>query len=370
MITDITFASITAFIITFLAIPPTIKIAAIKHLFDVPDERKIHMMGIPRLGGIAIFAGAAFSFAFWSATYKFVPGNYILASVMIMFFIGLKDDIITLTPSKKFIAQLIAALIIVLIGNIRISSLCGVFGIYALPYFASVVFSIITIIGITNAFNLMDGIDGLAGGIGAIAAFTFGLWFYNYNEIPLCILSFALFGALLAFLVYNFAPAKIFMGDTGSLIVGLILSVLAIYFVQLSFFATPYSFPFRSSPAMAISILIIPLFDTIRIFLWRIYNKRSPFQADRNHMHHVLLDLGLNHRQASLLLYSVNIGFILIALALRNISSLVLLMIIISLAALLSMIPLAIRYMKYRSKTTGSTTSATATPSLGPKTVV
>jgi UDP-N-acetylmuramyl pentapeptide phosphotransferase/UDP-N-acetylglucosamine-1-phosphate transferase len=306
------------------------------------------------LGGIAIFAGATFSFAFWSATYKFVPGQYIIAAVIIMFFIGLKDDIITLTPSKKFIAQLIASLIIVLIGNIRISSLCGVFGIYALPYFASVLFSIITIIGITNSFNLMDGIDGLAGGVGAIAAFTFGLWFYNYNEIPLCILSFSLFGALLAFLVYNFSPAKIFMGDTGSLIVGLILSILAIYFVQLSFFATPYSFPFRSSPAMAISILIIPLFDTIRIFIWRIYNKRSPFQADRNHMHHILLDLGLNHRQASLLLYSINIAFILVALALRNISSLVLLIVIISLAILLSLIPLLMRHFKFRTKITHS----------------
>lgn len=346
MITDITFASITAFIITFLAIPSTIKVAVLKHLYDHPDERKVHTKVIPRLGGVAIFGGTVFAFTFWTATYKFASAQYIIAALLIIFFIGLKDDIVTLTPTKKFIGQLLAALIIVLIGDIRIPSLCGIFGIYALPYFLSVVLSIFTIIGITNAFNLMDGIDGLAGGVGAIATFTFGLWFYNYNNIPLCILSFAVFGALLAFLVYNFYPAKIFMGDTGSLIVGMILSILAIYFIQLSFYATPYSFPFRSSPAMAISILIIPLFDTCRIFIWRLYKKRSPFQADRNHMHHILLDLGMSHRQAAISLYTVNVGFILTALALRNISSLLLLIVIISMAIVFSMIPITLRHMQ------------------------
>lgn len=346
MITSITFASITAFIITFLAIPPIIKIAVLKHLYDQPDDRKVHTTVIPRLGGVALFGGAIFSFTFWSAGCKFESSQYIIAALLIIFFIGLKDDIVTLTPTKKFIGQLIAASILVFIGDIRIHSLCGVFGIYALPYFASAMFSILTIIGITNSFNLMDGIDGLAGGVGAIATFTFGLWFYNYDNVALCILSFAVFGALLAFLVYNFSPAKIFMGDTGSLIVGMTLSILAIYFIQLSFYATPYSFPFKSSPAMAISILIIPLFDTCRIFIWRLYQKRSPFQADRNHMHHILLDLGLSHRQSAITLFTVNIGFIVTALALRNISSLVLLIVIISMATVLSMIPITLRHMQ------------------------
>lgn len=340
----ITFACITAFIITFMAIPSIIRVSVIKNLFDEPTERKAHSSSIPTLGGLAIFAGVVFSYTFWSAGLENTPTQYIIAAIIVMFFIGIKDDIVELTAHKKLYGQIVAAIIIVMFADIRITSLCGIFGIYQIPYWASVIVTLFTILTVINAFNLIDGIDGLAGGIGAIAAFTFGLWFYNYNQMALCILSFSLFSSLLAFLVYNFSPANIFMGDTGSLIVGLILAVLTIYFVELSFDALPYAFPFRSSPAMAVAILIIPLADTLRIFVIRLMNGKSPFAADRNHIHHQLLDLGLSHREAALTLYLVNIGFILTALAFRNISSLVLLFILIAMAVVFSMVPAMIRY--------------------------
>ena len=212
-------------------------------------------------------------------------------------------------------------------------------GIYQVPFWFSILLTIFTILVIINAYNLIDGIDGLAGGIGAIASFTFGLWFYNYNQFSLCILSFSLFSALLAFLVYNFSPANIFMGDTGSLVVGIILAVLTVNFVELSFDSTPFEFPFRSSPAMAIAILIYPLTDLMRVFMIRLIKRRSPFHADRNHIHHFLLDLGLTHREVSLTLYLVNIGFILLALTMRNVSSLALLIILMGLSFLLSIAP-------------------------------
>lgn len=346
---NITFSCITSFIITFLAIPSIIKVAIIKNLYDEPGERKSHKSNIPTLGGLAIFAGVVFSFTFWSAGFNTPSTQYIIAAILVMFFIGIKDDLVDLSARKKLAGQLIAAIIIVLFGNVRIDSMCGVFGIYEIPYLISVLFSLFVILLVINAFNLIDGIDGLAAGIGCIASFTFGLWFYNYNQIGLCILSFSLFSSLLAFLVYNFSPANIFMGDTGSLIVGLILSVLTINFVNLSFISPPYAFPFRSSPAMAIAILIIPLADTLRIFLVRAIHRRSPFKADRNHMHHLLLDLGLSHREVSIILYLTNIGFILLALALRNISSLVLLIIICMTAIFLSFIPFFLKYF-YKKK--------------------
>lgn len=347
MLINITFACITAFIITFLAIPSIIRVSVIKNLFDEPGERKAHKSSIPTLGGLAIFAGVVFSYTFWSTGLENTPTQYIISAIIVMFFIGIKDDIVELTANKKLYGQLFAAIIIVLFADIRITGLYGIFGIYQIPYWFSVMLSIFTILVIINAYNLIDGIDGLAGGVGAIAAFTFGLWFYNYNQLALCILAFALFSSLLAFLVYNFSPANIFMGDTGSLVVGLILSVLTIYFVEMSFDALPYAFPFRSSPAMAIAILIIPLMDTLRIFIVRLRNGRSPFQADRNHIHHQLLDLGLSHREAALTLYLVNIGFILTALSLRNISSLVLLYLLIIMAVVVSVIPYFLRsFMK------------------------
>lgn len=351
---NIAFGCITAFIITFLAIPSIIKVAVIKNLFDEPGERKAHKSSIPTLGGLAIFAGVVFSFTFWSAEFNFQSTQYIIAALIVMFFIGIKDDIVDLPASKKFYGQLIAAIIIVLFANIRLTSLYGIFGIYQLNYAFSLVLSLFTILVIVNAFNLIDGVDGLAAGIGAIAAFTYGLWFYNYNQIALCILSFALFSSLLAFLVYNFSPANIFMGDTGSLIIGLILSVLTINFIELSYDTTPFNFPFKSSPALAIAILILPLFDTMRVFIVRIMNKRSPFMADRNHMHHMLLDLGLNHREVSLTLYLVNIGFILLGLALRNAGSLLLLFIVSSLAIILSLIPYYLKTQRSRAVSMGA----------------
>lgn len=345
---NITFACITAFIITFMAIPSIIRVSVIKNLFDEPTQRKAHKTSIPTLGGLGIFAGVAFAFTFWSAGMDSSITQYIIAAIIVMFFIGIKDDIVELTAHKKLYGQLFASVIIVFFADIRITSLCGIFGIYELPYWFSALFTVFTIITIINAYNLIDGIDGLAGGIGAIASFTFGLWFYNYNQPTLCILSFALFSSLLAFLVYNFSPANIFMGDTGSLVVGLILSILCINFIELSFESLPYAFPFRSSPAMAIAILIIPLADILRIFTIRLLNGRSPFQADRNHIHHQLLDLGLSHREAALTLYLVNIGFILTALSLRHISSLMLLYILIGMGVVFSIAPYYLKVMKAR----------------------
>jgi UDP-GlcNAc:undecaprenyl-phosphate/decaprenyl-phosphate GlcNAc-1-phosphate transferase len=346
---NLTFACISAFIITFLAIPSIIRVSVIKNLFDEPTERKSHASSIPTLGGLAIFAGVVFSYTLWSAGLDMMSTQYIIAAIVVMFFIGIKDDIVELTAHKKLYGQLFASLIIVFFADMRITSLYGVLGIYQIPYWFSVIVTIVTMITIINAYNLIDGIDGLAGGIGAIAAFTFGLWFYNYNQIALCILAFSLFSSLLAFLVYNFSPANIFMGDTGSLVVGLILSILCVNFVEMSFESLPYAFPFRSSPAMAIAILMIPLADTFRIFCIRLMNGRSPFAADRNHIHHQLLDLGLTHREAALTLYLVNISFILIALVLRNISSLLLLSILSVLGVLFCVAPYFLKMAKTKS---------------------
>ncbi|MCW5932478.1 MAG: undecaprenyl/decaprenyl-phosphate alpha-N-acetylglucosaminyl 1-phosphate transferase, partial [Bacteroidetes bacterium] len=175
---NIAFSCITAFIITFLAIPSIIKVAVIKNLFDEPGGRKAHKSSIPTLGGLAIFAGVVFAFTFWSAGFNLQDTQYIIAAMTIIFFIGIKDDIVELPAIKKLYGQLIAAIIIVLFANIRITGLYGIFGIDQVPYWFSILFSIFTIILIINAFNLIDGVDGLAAGIGAIAAFTYGIYFY------------------------------------------------------------------------------------------------------------------------------------------------------------------------------------------------
>ena len=179
--------------------------------------------------------------------------------------------------------------------------------------------SVLVILFIINAYNLIDGVDGLAGGLGFIASAVFGVLFYQYNDLLMAVLAFSLCGALLGFLFFNFHPAKIFMGDTGSMTLGFILAILSLRFVEVSrSVQLPELFDSRSAPVMVLAILIIPVVDTLRVFTIRIIHKRSPFSPDRNHIHHKLLQLGLKPALVTLTLYSVNLLFIAAAYVFRK----------------------------------------------------
>jgi UDP-N-acetylmuramyl pentapeptide phosphotransferase/UDP-N-acetylglucosamine-1-phosphate transferase len=227
---------------------------------------------------------------------------------MILFFLGMKDDLFNLVAYKKLAGQLFAAFILVHWANIKITSFYGIFGINDLTMVPSYIFSMFTIVTITNSINLIDGIDCLAGTVGVIAASTFGIWYYQAGMTQYVVLSAALVGSLLAFLYYNKTPAKIFMGDTGSLMIGVVLALMAVKFIEMNRLL-PLEHPnkIRGVPSVTIGILVIPLFDTLRVFTMRILQGRSPFSADRNHLHHLLLDLGLNHLQTTGVLALFNI---------------------------------------------------------------
>ncbi len=313
---NILLSSGLAFLLTYFAIPHIIRVAKDKKLFDEPDERKVHKSVIPTLGGLGIFAG------FIIATLMAVPSNaanelqYFLAAVTVIFFLGIKDDILVLSPTKKFIGQIIAAGIIIKFGGIQINNLYGFLGIYNIPHIASYILTGFTIIVITNSFNLIDGVDGLAGSLGLLTSLVFGIYFFMAGEIMYAVMALSLAGSLLAFLIYNFSPAKIFMGDTGSLLIGLLNSIFAIKFIAVA--SQPgASAPLLSAPALAFAILIVPLFDTLRVFSLRIFNRRSPFSPDRNHIHHFLLDFGLSQKMITVICVSANMVFIVLAYVLR-----------------------------------------------------
>ena len=337
---DIILSFITAFTLTYFAIPSIIHVAKVKNLCDEPGERRSHSVTTPSLGGIAIFAGMIFSIVLWTPFYIFDDLQYILCAFIIIFLIGSKDDIVPISPRMKLGGELFAAGIIVWKSGVKLTSLYGVFGIYSMPEILAVPLSIFVIIVIINAFNLIDGINGLSGSIGTLIASVLGTWFYLVDEIGLALVAFALAGALIAFLKYNFTPAKIFMGDTGSLLVGLVSSILIIKFIQCHDPAlmTPEraKYTFDSVPAVAIGILILPLFDTLRVFTIRILKGKSPFSPDRTHIHHLLLDYGFSHMQSTGLLVAVNIGFICLVFYLQNIGLHNLLFVVIGLAILLS----------------------------------
>ena len=309
---DMLLTASVSFIITFLAVPVIIKIAETKKLYDEPDARKLHSKPIASLGGVGIFGGF-FLASLLSISVKANPEfQYFFASAIVIFFLGIKDDILILTATKKFIGQVLAAAIIIHLGGIRLDSMYGLLGIYELPEAFSLALSYMTIIVVVNAYNLIDGVDGLAGTLGLLTMSVFGAYFFMVNMPAYALLSFAMAGSLLAFLIFNYNPAKIFMGDSGSLMLGMVNAILAIKFITVS--ASPAAvFPIESAVAVGFAILMVPLADTLRVFSIRILQGRSPFTPDRNHIHHLMLDRGLNHKHVTLSCLLLNVFFITIA---------------------------------------------------------
>ena len=335
---DLILAFITSLTLTYLAIPSIIHVAEVKNLYDEPGERKSHTKRVPTLGGIAIFAGVVFSIVLWTPFEYFGDLQYILCSFIIIFLVGAKDDILPMSPLRKLAGQVFAAFILVYKANVRLTSLSGIFGIYAIPELASFVFSIVTVIVIVNAFNLIDGINGLSGSIGVLISVILGTWFFLIDHREIAIVAFALAGSVIAFLKYNFTPAKIFMGDTGAMMVGVVSAILAIKFIELHNEIEGSEWAFQAAPAAAIGILILPLFDTLRVFTIRLFRGVSPLNADRRHIHHLLIDVGLSHMQATFILVGVNIFFVLIVVKYQYIGNLNLLILVLAIALLLTFV--------------------------------
>lgn len=296
-------SGLVAFLMSVESIPVIINISRLKNLMDEPGERSSHSNRTPTLGGVAIFASILIGYFLWENPDGGILINLSMVGLVVLFFLGVKDDILVLSPTKKMIFQIVSAALLVVGADLRLDNFFGIFGIYQISYIPSFFLTIFVFIALINAINLIDGIDGLAGGIGMFASIMFGAWFYLNQQYALACLAGSLSGALLGFLRFNFSrTSKIFMGDTGSLIVGFILTVFAIQFVRLNVTSRFDPNAYFSAPILAIVILIVPIFDTLRVFSIRIMNRTSPFVGDRNHLHHILVDLGLTHFQASFIL--------------------------------------------------------------------
>lgn len=353
---NVIIATVLSFVITYFAIPVLIRVAELKHLYDEPDERKSHKSRIPTLGGLGFFAGFVLASAVCVPSQQAFPLQYLLAAFFIIFIVGMKDDIVGLSPLKKLVGQLVAAFAIIYLGNLQIRNMYGFFGIGELPYHFSLLLTYFTFIVVINAFNLIDGIDGLAGSVGMLVSAVLGAYFLYVNEPLYAVMGFSLAAGLAAFLIYNITPAKIFMGDTGSLLIGLVNAALIVKFIEVA--GNPAGkMPIQSVPAIAFAILIVPLFDTLRVFAIRMSRGRSPFTADRHHIHHYMLALGLTHSQATLVAVLSNIGFIMLAFSLQDMGTTYLLSLISALALGLTTV---LFVLKKRKETAGERSAALA----------
>ena len=312
-------ALIIGFVLVILSVPPVLRVARAKRLYDTFNERKVHTQVVPPLGGVAIFIGFILSTIIATDGLSFDSLKYIIASVMVIFFIGLKDDLMDISARKKLMIQFFAAVILVALGNARFTNLQGILGIYELNYFASVLISIFAVLVIINAFNLVDGIDGLASGLAIVSGSVFGIWFYISGNTQFAIMSFALVGSLIGFFLYNvFGNSnKLFMGDTGSLIIGIIISTLVIHFNEFNL-VHGGKYVMQAAPAVSFAIIIVPLIDVLRVMSIRIAQGRSPFSPDKNHVHHRLLTIYKNHLKVTLTIVSANIAIIAFALGLNR----------------------------------------------------
>ncbi|HOX82750.1 MAG TPA: MraY family glycosyltransferase [Chryseolinea sp.] len=332
-------SAFTSFIIAFLIVPVIIKYSLQKNLFDIPGRRKIHKKVTPSMGGIAIFLAFFVSVLIWVDISFWKEIKFILVALFIIFYVGVRDDLLPLRPTIKLLGQLMAATLLILFFDLRLDSFYGLIGTFDFPPVISYGVTIFTIIIITNSFNLIDGLDGLAGSVALVALLAFGIWFYLVDDIVFSIFSFSMFGAVAAFLKFNWEPSEIFMGDTGALVIGLLLSILSIRFINLNYdLPADNDYKFVASLATAACIIIIPLIDTARIIILRLRKGQSPFKPDKSHIHHAIMRLGLNHGQTTLLLGVVHILFILMAIIFHHVTDRFLLPGIILLSLVLSLI--------------------------------
>ena len=322
-------AVVTSFLGAFLILPVLIRYTLLKNLVVEPGRRSIHKRKTPSLGGVAIFAGFLMASVCWLSKDESMVDRYILGSLLIVFLLGVRDDLVPFSAWNKMLGQ-IAAIIVLLVSGIKINSLYGLFGVAQIPEMVGIPLTFLFILLVTNAYNLIDGLDGLAGTIGIISYLAFGFWFHTVGQPVFALLCFSMIGGLLAFLIFNWEPAEIFMGDSGAMVSGLMLGILGIHFMNIN--ATlPLESPnkFNSTIGTAICFIVVPLCDTVRIIILRMSRGQSLFKADKNHLHHGLIRLGLTHSKATQVLGLVSAGFILLSFILKSLGDLIVIPVVI-----------------------------------------
>jgi UDP-N-acetylmuramyl pentapeptide phosphotransferase/UDP-N-acetylglucosamine-1-phosphate transferase len=300
----------TAFVLALLLFPVLINLLHRWALHDHPSDRKIHTAFTPSMGGICILLAAGLTLLLAVPLTAWAQWKLYFIALAIIFVTGLRDDILVLSPGQKLLGQLLPVAILVFAGGIQITSLYSLWS-GPLPFWAASALTVLALVAVTNSFNLIDGIDGLAGVLSLLAFLALGTWFWLAGQHFPALLAGVFCGAIGGFLYYNWQPSKIFMGDTGTLPIGFTIAVLLILFMEANFrLPAASSFRFSATIGTALCVFFVPAFDTARVVMYRLVNRQSPFRADRNHLHHHLLRLGLSHAQTALLLAAVNACFI------------------------------------------------------------
>ena len=331
---------LVSFLFGWIAMPVVIRIAKAKGFVVRPNKRMSHTGEVPNIGGLNI----CFSFILTYLFFEFEQMNhnqFFMIGLFAIMVIGFIDDILVLTPLSKLLGETLAGIALIGFADIRITHLHGIFGINEIGIIPSYLISLFILIAIINAVNLIDGIDGLASGLGILYCLFFAIYFGLVGETGWSFIGICMIGSLAVFFIYNVFGNrdKIFMGDSGSLLLGYLLTAFVFRFCEINALGSiPAQFHMSASPAVAICVLTVPIFDTIRVSITRIKKGRSPFQPDKNHIHHLLLRTGLNHIQTTCVLLLVSLLFIALGIVGRNWNLWLLLIVDFALATVLTLI--------------------------------
>lgn len=302
-----------SFIVTYIVMPKIIGVATYKRLMDNPNERSSHKRITPSLGGIAFYIVLVLGMYFTQQFDVYKVSMSLMPGFLILFIMGLKDDLTVLSPITKLGAQIVSCIFVLAHPAFQIDHLNGFLGFEHINLYVALPLSLFIMIAIINAYNLIDGIDGLASTVGIVIFTIYGILFYMTGPLFFAGISAVMVGSLLAFLRFNLSSSKkIFMGDTGSLLIGFVIAVMTIRFFSIETqYLKKLPIQLENLPLLVMAILVVPFFDTTRVFTIRILNKKGPFSPDRNHIHHILIDyLKLSHRRASFFIGAFNFVFI------------------------------------------------------------
>lgn len=309
-----------SFLLGLVLMPLVIQIAKKKNFVVRPNKRMCHTGSIPNIGGIDI----CISFLFTYLVFEFhslQQSQFLLIGVLTIVVVGLVDDVLVLSPLAKLLGEVLAGIAMIGFADLRITHLHGLLGLEQIGIIPSYLISFLVLVAVINAINLIDGIDGLASGLGMIYCLFFAIYFTLAGDRAWSIMAISLIGSLAVYFCFNVlgGKQKIFMGDSGSLLLGYVLSAFVFHFCEINAYGeVPEALHMAAAPAVALCLMTVPIFDTIRVSFTRIKHHKSPFLPDRNHIHHLLLNTGLNHIQTTAVLTLVSLGFISLALIGRN----------------------------------------------------
>lgn len=292
---------------TALVHPFIVKMAASRNMFDVPDSRKLQSLPVPVMGGMAVFFGIVVGAGATSVFFNSYALFTCIITLTVMMYVGMVDDLLGLSPTFRLIIEICLVGFIVYMDKTNINDMHGLFGIGKLPVYLSLPLCAVSCVGVINSINLIDGVDGLSSGICIFACLCFGIVFCSSYDGTMAVMASLAAGALVPFFFHNVfgLKSKMFVGDSGTLMLGMLMSIFCMRMIDNTSLAA-LNHPRLGVVAFSLSVLSVPVFDTLRVMFGRIFRGISPFHPDRSHLHHLFIELGFSHIGTSVSVISLN----------------------------------------------------------------